>query len=121
MTSRILFRLKLGVRNIFFSLSKMTFLEGNILTNIFKAIIKAIIKYSQKVDLVIEGIVLLCLSKLDLLGILESACIGSTDGNSRRAVFWIRSKQRIFPRNIRNSNRMDKLVYCSYYFEFESR
>ena len=29
------------------------------LANIFKAIIKAIIKYSQKVDLVIEGIVLL--------------------------------------------------------------
>jgi len=41
-----------------------------VLANIFKAIIKAIIKYSRKVDLVSEGIVLLCLSKLDLLGIL---------------------------------------------------
>jgi len=92
-----------------------------LLTNVFKAIIKAIIKYSQKVDLVIEEIVLLWLSKLDLLGILESACLGSIDGNSWRVVFWIRSKQQIFLRNIRNSNRMDKLVYCSYYFEFESR
>jgi len=52
MTSRILFGLKLGVRNIFFSLSKdeskMTFLGGNLLANIFKAIIKDIIKYSKK-------------------------------------------------------------------------
>jgi len=36
----------------------MTFLGGNLLANVFTAIIKAIIKYSQKVDLVIEGIVL---------------------------------------------------------------
>jgi len=57
----------------------------HLLANIFKAIIK----YSQKVDLVNEGIVLLCLSKLDLLGILESACLSSIDGNSRRAVFFL--------------------------------
>jgi len=36
---------------------------------------------------VIEGIVLLFLSKLDLLGILEDTCLGSTNGNSQKAVF----------------------------------
>jgi len=63
-----------------------------VLANIFKPIIKDIIKYSQK-DWPCNWrdcswIVLLCLSKLDLLGILESACLDSTDGNSRRAVFF---------------------------------
>jgi len=35
----------------------------------------------------IEGFILVFLSKLDLLGILEDTCLGSTDGSYRRGVF----------------------------------
>jgi len=35
----------------------------------------------------IKGVILIFLSKLDLLGILEDTCLGSTNGSYRRAVF----------------------------------
>lgn len=48
-----------------------------VLANIFKGYH---LMQSKWVDLIIEGIVFLFLSKLDLLEILEGACLGSTDG-----------------------------------------